>query len=97
MVEEAKKLHESGLSLKRMRQLGLEYGILANFLEGKITAEEELIEVLQNKIHGYIKRQLTWFKKEQNVHWFDITAKKPDSEMEKLVAIWYSHHDATQN
>lgn len=76
MIEEAKKLHNKGLSFARMRQLGLEYGVLADYLEGKIKKKQELIKVLQGKIHGYARRQITWFKREKNVVWFDITQNK---------------------
>src|SRR3989344_4778536 len=97
MIEEAEKLWKDGLSLKRMKQLGLEYGILADYLEGKITSKEELIKILQGKIHGYIRRQLTWFKKETKVNWFDITRKNTFFEVENLVGIWYYSQDATQD
>lgn len=96
MVEEAKNLHRAGLSLKRMRQLGLEYGVLADYLKKKIT-NEELIKILQRKIHAYARRQETWFKKEQQVSWFDITKKNYVTKVENLVAKWYYPYDATQN
>lgn len=94
MIEEANRLKKMGLSLKRMKQLGLEYGVLANYLEGQINNREELIKNIQGKIHGYIRRQLTWFKKEKDVNWFDITRSDTVSKVEKLVGIWYSHFDA---
>lgn len=72
MIEETIKLHKKGLSFKRMRQLGLEYGVLADYLDGKIKDTNELIKIMQGKIHGYIRRQLTWFAKEKDVHWFNI-------------------------
>ena len=89
MIEEAKKLHSGGLSLKRMRQLGLEYGLLADYLSHKITTTSELTKILQNKIHGYVRRQLTWFKKEKNVSWFDITDENYPKNVEKLTLKWY--------
>ncbi|MDD5415605.1 MAG: tRNA (adenosine(37)-N6)-dimethylallyltransferase MiaA [Candidatus Daviesbacteria bacterium] len=89
MIEEVKQLYESGLSFKRMRQLGLEYGILANYLEGKITNEEELVKILQGEIHGFARRQITWFKKEKNVLWFDIMDQNFPGEVEKIVNRWY--------
>ena len=85
IVDEAQRV----LSLKKMRQLGLEYGIIADYLQGKIKDEEDLIKLLQGKIHGYIRRQLTWFKKEKNVYWFDITKKNFHLEVEKAVTKWY--------
>lgn len=72
MIEETIKLHKKGLSFRRMRQLGLEYGVLADYLDGKIKDTNELIKIMQGKIHGYIRRQLTWFAKEKDVHWFNI-------------------------
>lgn len=97
MVEEANRLKKMGLSLRRMRQLGLEYGVLADYLEGKIQSKADLIRIMQGKIHGYVRRQLTWFKKEKNVNWFDISRRDTVSKVEKLVGIWYSHFDAKEN
>lgn len=88
MVEEAKKMHEVGLSFKRMKQLGLEYGVMADYLQGKIKTDE-LISRMQGKIHGFVRRQLTWFKKEKNVNWFDITNKNYPIQVEILVTKWY--------
>ncbi len=96
MVNEAGKLYKDGLSLKRMRQLGLEYGVLADYLEKKID-EDDLGQIMQRKIHNYAKRQITWFKKEQDVNWFDITEEKYYNELEKLVAKWYYSSDASQD
>ncbi len=94
MIDEAKRLHKEGLSFERMRQLGLEYGVLADYLEGKITSIEELIKIMQGKIHGYARRQLTWFKKEEKVFWFDITEDGWQGRVESRVRSWYySTHD----
>ena len=62
MLEEAKKLHEHGLSFERMKQLGLEYRYQAMYLLGEISYEE-MIQLLHTKIWQYAKRQRTWFKK----------------------------------
>lgn len=89
MIEEAQRLQRSGISLKRFRQLGLEYGILADYLDGKIKSEDSLVTILQFKIHGYIRRQQTWFKKETNINWFDVSQKSYVNKIEKLVRKWY--------
>ncbi len=62
MLREAKKLHESGVSYKRMEMLGLECRTSARYLSGKIT-KKELIDELTSDIWQYVKRQRTWFKK----------------------------------
>lgn len=89
LIEEAKKLHKESLTLKRMRQLGLEYGVLADYLDGKIKSSDELVVIMQGKIHGFVRRQLTWFKKEKDIHWFDITDRSYIIKVEKLIAKWY--------
>ncbi len=88
MIEEAEKLYKQGLSLTRMRELGLDYGVIANFIEGKIT-KEQLIKLLLIKEGQYAKRQVTWFKKEKNVNWFDITNQNIKVQVESLVDFWY--------
>ncbi len=90
MLDEAIRLKKEGVSLKRMRQLGLEYGILADYLEGKIESKSDLIKIMDGKIHAYIRRQLTWFKKEKNVHWFDIIVPDYMNEIEIETLDWYN-------
>lgn len=97
MIEEAEKLQEDGLSLKRMKQLGLEYGVLADYLAGQIRTRQDLIKIMQGKIHGFVRRQLTWFKKDQGIFWFDITSKDFPKNVEKMTGRWYHHHHAAKN
>lgn len=70
MIKEGEKLHKAGLSWKKMRSFGLEYKYLADFLTGKID-KEEMIEKLTKEIIQYSKRQITWFKRDNNIKWFD--------------------------
>jgi tRNA dimethylallyltransferase len=90
MIEEAKKLQLDGISFERMRQLGLEYSLLADFLEGIIPTEEKFIEKLQFRIHQYAKRQLTWFHADSEIEWFDITDKGFEHSIESHVMDWYN-------
>ncbi len=71
MIEEAKVLHESaGLTFERMEALGLEYRYLARYLEEKLT-KDEMLKELEGEIMQYAKRQLTWFKRDDRIHWFE--------------------------
>ncbi len=69
MITEAKHLHAKGLSFKRMEALGLEYRYLARYLKKEIT-KKELITELTLKIYQYAKRQIQWFKRDTDIHWF---------------------------
>jgi len=75
MIAEAKKLHSKGLSYKRMEELGLEYRYLAKYLKGELT-KQEMIDELETKIWQYAKRQKTWFRRDNRIHWFKPNQKK---------------------
>jgi tRNA dimethylallyltransferase len=87
MIEEAKSLLAEGVTLTRMKELGLEYGVLSDLLAGEIN-EDQFVKILGTKIHHFAKRQLTWFKKEQDINWFDITTPNYQSKVEKMVGSW---------
>lgn len=69
MIREAENLHANGLTFKRMHSLGLEYRLLADYLEWKLT-RKEFIQKLETEIWQYAKRQMTWFKRDKKIHWF---------------------------
>tara|TARA_B100000508_G_scaffold135561_1_gene127521 strand:+ start:1817 stop:2713 length:897 start_codon:yes stop_codon:yes gene_type:complete len=70
MIEEAKRLHQEGISFERMDELGLEYRYLAKLLKKEIT-EEEMIPELETKIKQFAKRQLTWLKRDKEIVWVE--------------------------
>lgn len=84
MIEEAKRLHESGISYERMHELGLEYRYLAEYLKSieKNKARDLLISTLSTKIWQYARRQKAWFKRDKNIEWMEI-----GSEEEKKAVI----------
>jgi tRNA dimethylallyltransferase len=70
MVEEVKNLHQNKLSWKKLESFGLEYKYIALFLQGKLS-EQEMEEQLYTAIKQYAKRQMTWWKRNKNIHWSD--------------------------
>lgn len=88
IIFEVKKLIKRGVSLRRIRELGLEYAVVADYLDGKIT-KEKMVDLMQTKTRQYAKRQITWFKKERYVTWFDITDENFPEKVEKEFGKWY--------
>lgn len=68
LINEVKKLHQSGLSWKRLENFGLEYRYVAQFLQNKITKEEMMENILKESWH-YAKRQMNWFKRNKDIIW----------------------------
>ncbi len=62
MVAEVTRLHDEGVSWRRLESLGLEYRYLALFLQNKLSKADMLAQ-LEMAIWHYAKRQRTWFKK----------------------------------
>jgi tRNA dimethylallyltransferase len=72
----ASGLFEEAQSLYAFRQLNalqtVGYQEVFDFMEGK-TSRDEAIRVLKQNSRNYAKRQLTWFKKDKEIRWFQPT------------------------
>jgi len=42
--------------------------------------------------HEYARRQLTWFKRDNRVHWFDVTSENYREKIEDTVRKWYTEN-----
>ena len=79
LVAETKKLRKSGLSWKRIYELGFEYKYPALFLQNKISKEEMLDRMLIENWQ-YAKRQMTWFRKDKRIKWIS-----KENQAERLI------------
>ncbi|HPR84191.1 MAG TPA: tRNA (adenosine(37)-N6)-dimethylallyltransferase MiaA, partial [Candidatus Paceibacterota bacterium] len=68
MIKEVEKLHESGVSWKKLESFGLEYRYVSFYLQKKMT-KEEMIEKLFSAIWHFAKRQKTWWKRDKEIIW----------------------------
>ena len=73
MINEIKKLYQSGVSWKRLDDLGLEPRWISRYLRG-LVGKKEMIQKLQTAIWRYSRRQMTWFKRNKKIRW--ITGQK---------------------
>lgn len=64
MIDEVKKLNESGVSWERLKSFGLEYKFISQHLLGELSYSE-MVEKLSAAIYRFAKRQKTWFKRWQ--------------------------------
>jgi tRNA dimethylallyltransferase len=71
MLEELKDLHKK-YGIDKIRPLGLEFKVLSDFVETKLSQEEALMRLTYDIIH-YAKRQMTWFKRNKKIHWIHPT------------------------
>lgn len=72
MIEEVKRLLDSGINPDDLIYYGLEYKYLTLYLTGRMTLGE-MTEGLEIAIHQFAKRQMTWFRgmerRGHHIHW----------------------------
>ena len=73
MVDEVRTLIKNGASREFLMKLGLEYRFLTRYLDGEFDSEREMTEALSAAIKKFAKRQMTWFRRDPDIHWLDMT------------------------
>ncbi|MDP3799937.1 MAG: hypothetical protein Q8Q90_00760, partial [bacterium] len=102
MIKEVKKLLARGVSKKRLNDFGLEYRWVSKWLNQsvknrafdtfdirrslKFKNSEEYKNLLRD-ITKYSKRQMTWFKRNKEIHWI-----KSRGDTEKLISNFFQSH-----
>ena len=61
LVDEVRRLLDSGLQPEDLLYYGLEYKYVTLYLTGQLTYDEMVLQ-LQTAIHQFAKRQMTWFR-----------------------------------
>lgn len=70
LLEEVKSLRERGYHRGMVSMQGLGYKEILAYLEGEYPLEEA-VRILKRDTRHFAKRQLTWFRREQDVIWVD--------------------------
>jgi tRNA dimethylallyltransferase len=94
----AQQMFEAGLIEETQRLLAtygdaagplssLGYKQAVQFLRGELTREQAL-EAVQQAHRNYAKRQMTWFRREPQVHW--LRGFGDDAQIQKTAAEWVS-------
>lgn len=90
MVEEVRRILESGVKPEDLIYYGLEYKYLTLYLIGELSYDE-MVKQLNVAIHQFAKRQMTWFRKMEragfDIHW--LRAEMPMEEKIETVRKWW--------
>ena len=70
LVDEVKHLADMGCTRDMVSMQGLGYKEILDYLSGEIPLEEA-VYILKRDTRHFAKRQITWFKRERQVEWFD--------------------------
>ena len=91
LVDEVKKIQQSGYTseLNSLKTVG--YREIFDFLNGKIDYDEA-VRLIKQRSRNYAKRQLTWFRKDQRIHWINVDDYKGIDVLTKHVLEIYDRH-----
>ena len=79
LTDEVKTLIDRGYSPELNSMQGIGYKELIAYFNGKSTLDEAVDAIKQNS-RRYAKRQLTWFRRNENIHWLS-----PDNALEEAL------------
>jgi len=90
MVDEVRRLLDSGIAPDGLIYYGLEYKYLTLYVTGRLTFEE-MFSQLEMEIHRFAKRQMTWFRGMErrglHIHWIDASLPLSD-KIQAIRNLW---------
>ena len=87
LFDEVKGLLDKGLTESDISMKGIGYKEIIGYFNGKYT-EEEAIDLIKKNTRHLAKRQITWFKRYEDIHWIDISQYKNDEEAIEGMLEW---------
>ena len=82
LVEEVRGLLAQGLSTTAAQAIG--YREVADMLSGEITQQEALDQVIHHT-RRYARRQDSWFRRDQNIHWVAAEAADVSAQVQAVL------------
>ncbi|MBQ9886012.1 MAG: tRNA (adenosine(37)-N6)-dimethylallyltransferase MiaA [Lachnospiraceae bacterium] len=86
LVDEVKRLKDMGYTRDMVSMQGLGYKEILDYLNGQITLDEAEY-ILKRDTRHFAKRQLTWFRREKDVCWFDMDDKTDEQILNEILEI----------
>ena len=80
LLEEVTRLKQMGCHKDMVSMQGLGYKEILAYLDGECSLEEA-VDLLKKETRHFAKRQLTWFRRERDVIWFDKSKYSYDERM----------------
>jgi tRNA dimethylallyltransferase len=71
-IKEVEVLLERGYSEEQIKRAGIGYSYILDFING-IIPEKDLIELITIETKQYAKRQMTYFRRDENIRWINMT------------------------
>ena len=87
LPEEVKDLSERGFTSDDIAMKGIGYKELLDYFAGAYDLAEA-VRLIKRNTRRYAKRQMTWFRKYEDMTWFDVGRDLPFEEQVEEMAAW---------
>ncbi len=84
LIDEARAIYDAGYDRSLPALQGLGYRQLFRVFDGEYTLEEG-IEVIKQETRRFAKRQFTWFRRDERIHWLDVSRFNEADELGEAV------------
>lgn len=85
LVDEVKGLIDMGYDRKLTSMQGLGYKEIIGYIDGEYSLEKA-VDILKQSTRHFAKRQLTWFRREERIHWINVEDFEGNEAMAKNIA-----------
>lgn len=87
LLEEVRQLMDKGYTKHMNSMKGIGYKEVMDYFRGLMTYEE-MVHILKRDSRRYAKRQLTWFRRDQRIHWIPAGSQIAEKAAEYIKEQW---------
>ena len=87
LFKEVENLLEMGLAEEDISMKGIGYKEIIGYFDGLYT-EDEAIDLIKKNSRHLAKRQLTWFRRYEDMTWFDLDEYQNDEDAIRSILLW---------
>ncbi|MFR7759627.1 MAG: tRNA (adenosine(37)-N6)-dimethylallyltransferase MiaA [Peptoniphilus grossensis] len=84
LIDEVKNLLDEGLDKNSQSLKAIGYKEVISYLDGEIDFDE-MVDLIKKNSRHYAKRQLTWFRRDKRIKWFDRESDTILSDIENYI------------
>jgi len=96
LIEEVRTLINHPMGLSRQASQALGYKEVIDFLSGKYTLSE-VSQVIKQRTRHFAKRQMTWFRSFQDIHWIHASVGDEPEKLSESILAGFKHHKPLVN
>ena len=87
-LDEVRRLRTAGYTQRINALNTVGYKEVFRYLDGEITLERA-VELMKQNSRRYAKRQLTWFRADERIRWFDLAGERDYTDVAERICSYY--------